>query len=114
MPLSPDSPNTKEVTGATVTKNLNKMHIHELRIFINPNGPADGKISAEVRWSEGYEDGNPAVYYPVNHFSQQYSGHDFEAMVAANTTGGSLYGEIKNALWAWLQLQGHAPAGTIS
>jgi hypothetical protein len=113
MPLNPDSPNTKDIIGPSVTKNLDKMHIHEIRIFTNPNGPTDGKMSTEIKWSEGYEDGTPTTYYPVTFHTQQYSGHDFESMVAENTTGGSLYGEIKNAMWAWLQKQGHAPAGKI-
>lgn len=112
MPLSPDSPSTKDIPGPEVTKNLTKMHIHEFSVTVDPNGAADSKIQVRVRWSEGYEDGG--VYYPVNHHTKNYSGASLEAALNENTTGGSFYGEVKNKLWTWMQSQGDAPAGIIS
>lgn len=112
MPLSPDSPNTKDIPGPAVSQNLTKMHIHEFRVNVNPNGAANEKIQVHVHFSEGYEDGG--VYYPVKQQQKMYSGESLEAALNENTTGGTFYGEIKSKLWTWMQSQGDAPAGTIS
>lgn len=112
MPLSPDSPNTQDVAGPVVSKNLTTIHITDFHVNINPNGVAGSKVSLQVRWSEGYMDGEN--YCPVNHFNERFSGQDLEDTLNENTTGGSLYGEVKAKLYAWLQSQGKAPAGTVS
>jgi hypothetical protein len=112
MPLIPDSPNTKDVQGPIVSKNLSKMHIHEFRVMLDPNAPDGSKIQLYIKWSEGYEDGGK--YYASVWHVDTFQGTDLESALAANTTGGSFYGEIKAKLWTWLQAQGKAPAGTIS
>lgn len=112
MPLSPDSPNSKDIPGPAVSQNLTKMHIHEFTVRVDPNGEANSKIQVNIRWSEGYE--SEGVYYPVNQNQKLYSGEDLEDALNENTTGGTFYGEIKAKLWAWMQAQGDAPAGTVS
>jgi len=112
MPLSPDSPSTKDVPGPLTTKNLTKMHIHQFQVIVDPNGAENEKIQLYIKWSEGYEE--EGVYYPVNHYSEGFTGASLESTLEENTTGGSFYGEVKAKLWAWLQAQGKAPAGTIS
>jgi hypothetical protein len=112
MPLSPDSPNTQDIPGPVVNKNLAKMHIHEFTVHVDPNGAANEKIQVSVRWSEGYEDGG--VYYPVKQQQKTYAGATLEAALNENTTGGSFYGEVKAKLWAWMQSEGDAPAGTVT
>lgn len=114
MPLSPDSPSTQNIPGPVVTKNLTKMHIHEFKVNLDPNGAENEKIQLHIRWSEGYEEGTPAVYYPVKNYQKMFSGATLEAALNENTTGGSFYGEIKAKLWTWLQGQGDAPAGNIT
>jgi hypothetical protein len=114
MPLNPDSPNTKDVEGPVVSKNLTKMHIHEFRVILDPNAAAGSKVQLYVKWSEGYEEGDPAVYHFVNMHSKAFSGQALEDELNENTTGGSYYGEVKAKLWGWLQDQGEAPAGNIT
>ena len=114
MPLIPTVPNSKDIDGPKIEKDLSKMHIHEFRIITDPNAADGAKVIVEVKWSEGYETGDPAVYVPVNIFVEMFSGTEIEAAVAENTGGESLYTECKNALWAWLQTTGHAPAGNIT
>jgi hypothetical protein len=111
MPLNPDSPNTKNVPGPPAEKSLTKMHIHQFRAIIDPNGVDGSKIQLSVKWSEGYED--EGTYYPVNHYSKTFEGAALEAAMDENTTGGTFYGEVKARLWGWLQEQGDAPAGNV-
>lgn len=114
MPLNPDSPNTKDVVGPVVNKSLAKMHIHEFRVSVDPNAADGSKIRLFVKWSEGYEAGDPTVYYPATLHSEVFSGQDLEDALNENTTGGTFYGEIKSKLWTWMQSQGKAPAGNIT
>jgi hypothetical protein len=110
MPLNPDSPAQRDVAGPTVQKNLDVSHIHELTIILTPDDQSDTRL--RVVWSEGYmEDGK---YVPVNRMTKNLSGDAVVAAIGANTTGGSIYGEVKTALWALLQSQGLAPSGNIT
>ena len=110
MPLSPTTPANLEVEGPKVAKDLDTMHIHKFAVSINPNDAS--KTTAEVLFSEGYMDDD--TYVPVKYQNVVLSGSALTDKIAEATGGGTIYNEVKAALWGLMQDAGHAPAGPIT
>lgn len=110
MPYAPDIPPTLEVEGPKVSKNLDTFHIVALQIVVNPNDPA--ATTVRINWVKGYTDGG--VFYPVENHNDLLQGEDVINKITENTTGGTIYNEVKNAAWEMLQARNLVPAGTIS
>lgn len=109
MSFTPDSPNSENIPGPPVAQGLNKLHILRMDIQLVPGDPDATKV--DVRWAEGYMDGDD--YKPVKLHSDLLSGEDVAAKLAELTTGGSIYGEVKTALWDLLQSRGLVGSGTV-
>jgi hypothetical protein len=112
MPFTPDSPQSKDVKGPTVNKTLDTLHIHELRIKLDPNN-SDG-LAVDVYWTEGYMTDGGTVYNPVVSHHETLQGQDVIDKVNANTGGDSLYDEVKDAVWDLLKDRSLVPAGAVS
>ena len=110
MPYTPDSPNSENIPGPPVSQGLNKLHILRMDIQLKPGDP-DGTV-IDVLWAEGYRDGDD--FKPVKQNQVTLSGEALATKLNEATTGGSHYGEVKNAVWELLQSEGHVGAGTIS
>lgn len=113
MPLIPDVPPTGKVPQPDTDQSLNKFHIMDVQLILKPGAPGDTKV--RIKWSEGYMDGENYVH--VKSRSGMWSGgEDSDLLNAINkvTSGGTLYGELKAAIWEFLQLKGEAPAGVIT
>jgi len=110
MGYTPDSPNTAPIPAPPVEQGLNKLHILRLDIQLIPG--SDAGTVVEVTWAEGYMDG--ATFKPVRTKTEKLTGAALDAKMAELTTGGSIYGEVKTAIWELLVGAGHVGAGTIS
>jgi hypothetical protein len=109
MSYTPDSPNSENVPGPPVAQGLNKLHILRMDIQLVPDDAASTKV--EVTWAEGYMDGD--TYKPVKRHVDLLAGEDVATKLAELTTGGSIYGEVKAALWDLMQARGLVGAGTV-
>jgi len=109
MSFTPDSPLTAEIPAPPVEQGLNKLHILRLDIQLVP-GSATGSV-VDVTWAEGFMDG--ATFKPVRTHNEKFTGAALDAKLAELTTGGSIYGEVKTAVWELLQAGGHIGSGTI-
>jgi len=107
MAYTPEAPPTVEVEGPKVSKDLTHFHIHTLLISVNPNSSIHTSIKAQ--FSRGYMDGD--TYVVANMESVLLDGDALLAAMQAVTTGGSLYDEVRKAVWALLLSEGHLPAG---
>jgi hypothetical protein len=109
MSFTPDSPNSEQIPGPTVAQGLNMLHIMRMDIQLVP-GQAAG-TTVHITWAEGYMDGEE--FKPVKLHTEALRGDDVDAKLAELTTGGSIYGEVKNAVWELLQSRNLVGAGTV-
>jgi hypothetical protein len=109
MPFQPDSPPTGNIPQPTTTQPLNKYHIGKLTLHLDPNDAS--ALRADVTILRGYEDGG--VFKPVETERHTLSGQSLIDAVNAVTTGGSVYGEVKTALWNLLLSENIVTSGTI-
>lgn len=113
MPYVPDTPPTGQIKQPDADQSLSKFHILDVQLILKPGLPAETKV--RLKWSEGYMDGE--TYVPVNTKSGAWDGAVDEDLVAAITkvtVGGTIYGEVKTAMWEFLQTKGVIPAGVIT
>ena len=110
MSYVPDSPNTQDIPGPTVEQGLNKLHIMRMDIQLVPGDQDATKV--DITWAEGYMDGDDFV--PVTRHTELLAGQDVADKLAEATTGGSIYGEVKTAVWELLQARELVGSGTIS
>lgn len=109
MSFTPDSPNSEALPGPPVEQGLNKMHIMRLDIQLVPGDAAATVV--DVTWAEGYMDGDN--YKPVKQHTENLRGEDVANKLAELTTGGSVYGEVKTAVWDLLQNRNLVGSGTV-
>ena len=112
MPFAPDSPESKDVKGPTVNKSLDRFHVHELRIKLDPNN--SDALAVEVLWTEGYMTDGGMTYNPAVKHHEILQGQDVIDKVNSNTGGDSLYDEVKAAVWDMLKDRGLIPDGAVS
>ena len=114
MPYVPNSPPVGKIQQPDVDKSLTKYHILKVEYDLVPGDPA--KTTVRLKWSKGYEDGE-GVYHSVERYTGVGSGEgDADLLAAINkvTTGDTIYGETKTAMWNFLLAKGKIEAGTIS
>lgn len=116
MPYTPDSPPVGQIPQPTVNQNLNKFHVLNMDITLVPGDQNATKIT--VTWAEGYDDSG---FKPVKTKRHTFDGSkgdadatELIAKLAKTTTGGSVYGEVKTAVWELLQARNLVGSGTIS
>lgn len=109
MSFTPDSPNSEQIPGPPVSQGLNVLHVMNLNIHLVP-GQAAG-TAVDVTWAEGYMDGED--FKPVKLHTETLQGDDVDTKLAELTTGGSIYGEVKGAVWDLLQSRNLVGAGTV-
>jgi hypothetical protein len=110
MPYTPTTPESKNVPGPVVSKELTTLHIHRLDIHVDP---VSNEVSINVRWSKGFMDN--ANYVAVEMQATTLQGEDVVAAIGATTSGThSIYSEVKTAVWQILAARNLVPAGTIS
>jgi len=107
MAFAPETPSTIEVDGPKVSKELTHFHIHSLHIALNPNNAQQAAI--KVQFSKGYMNGD--AYVVVETESALLQGPALLEAMQTATTGGTLYDEVRKAVWALLMAGGHIPAG---
>jgi len=107
MPLLINSPSMTEVT-ATTQKSVSVMHITNFEVKIDPNTQA---VSVKIRWAAGYMEAG--VFYPTARFQKHFQGEAVSQLALGATSGGSLFAEMKSALWQLLVSAGEVPAGVI-
>ena len=113
MPYVPDVPPTGKVPQPDVNQSLSTFHILDVRLKLTPMEPT--KTVAHLKWAEGYMDGG--TFVPVNTKTGTWDGSEDSDLVDAIskiTSGGSIYGEVKTAMWEFLRTKGVVPAGNIT
>lgn len=113
MAFTPTNPTEGMIPQPDVAQDLDTFHILSVRFALTPGNAQ--KTILTMEWTEGYMD--DTVYVPVKTFKESWNGElDSDLVDAINTitSGGSLYNEMKNTLWAFLQTKGKIGAGTIS
>jgi hypothetical protein len=109
MSFTPTKPVEAPVPGPQVDRKLDKLHILRLDIQLRP-GQQTGTV-VEVTWVEGFMEGENYKWLRTRH--ERIGGEALDAKLAAVTTGGSLYEEVRKAVWSLLQELGHIGAGTV-
>jgi hypothetical protein len=110
MGYTPDTPASEQITGPTVAQDINKFHVLRMNIQLTPGDPAATKV--EVTWVEGYMDGED--FKPVKQNVELLYGQDVADKLASATGGGSIYDEVKAAVWSLLAARNLVGAGTVS
>jgi hypothetical protein len=110
MPLEPTTPESKPIPSIT-NKDVTHFHITRLNITIDPNDAAATAVALE--WAEGYMD--TGAFVPVEAHQANLSGPGVIAKINEITDGTtSVYNNVKQRVWAMLQTEGLAPAGSIT
>jgi len=113
MAFTPDTPTSGKIPQPDADQALNTFHILSTKWGLVPGEPGKTKLSME--WTEGYMDGD--TYVPVKTQRKSWDAEtdsDLATALSAATTGGSIYNEVKTALWTFLQTKGLIGDGTIS
>jgi hypothetical protein len=105
-------PTTPETGNLVIEeeKTLDVFQIHALHIELDPGNLSNARCVVE--WSRGFMTGD--VYTAVIRHTDVVQGAGFLAEMARDTTGNSLYDEVKASVWKLLDDDGKLPAGTIS
>jgi hypothetical protein len=113
MAFTPTTPTSGKIRQPDADQALNTFHILSIDFALMPGEPTKTKM--KLKWSEGYMDGE--TYVPVNHkqgFWDAEEDSDLVDALNAVTTGGTMYNEVKSALWDFLQTKGEIGEGSIS
>lgn len=110
MPFAPDIPPTGQVEQPAEDQSLGTFHIHKFTVNRDPNDAAATNV--KVTFSRGYIENS--VYYPVEWHTETLRGDDIIAKIGEDTSGGTIYNEVKYALWQILQARDLVPAGSIT
>jgi hypothetical protein len=110
MPFQPDVPPTGQIEAPKEDKNLGTYHIHRFTVNRDPND--ESSVTIKVRFSRGYIENS--VYYPVEWDNIDLQGEDVVSKISESTSGGTIYNEVKYALWQILQAREKVPAGSIT
>jgi len=110
VPLEPTSPESKDVP-TTESKSITHFHVVQLKIDLDPNDQS--AVGVEVRWQEGYMDGD--AFVGVSTKVEHLAGQDVLDKINETTDGTtSVYNNVKQRVWSLLQTRGLAPAGDIT
>lgn len=113
MPFEPTTPTSGNIPQPDVSHDCDTFFFLSVKFTLVPGAPASTKMDAE--WVEGYMDG--ADFVPVKTFRGHWDGDTDSDLVDAlntNTSGGTMYNEVKASLWDFLQTKGKIGAGTVT
>ena len=110
MPFAPNIPPTGQIEQPKEDKSLGTFHIHKFVVNVDPSDAVATNV--KVTFSRGYIENS--VYYPVEYHTEILQGADVIAKIGENTSGGTIYNEVKYALWQILQGRDLVPAGDIT
>lgn len=113
MPYVPNSPPVGKIAQPDADQALTKYHILKVEYILKPG--EEDKTILKVKWAKGYE--SEGVFIPVQTGSGTWNAAEDEDLVSTInkvTTGGTIYGETKTAVWDFLLTKGVIESGTIS
>jgi len=110
MPYAPDAPPTGNIPAPDTTKALDTYHVTKIEISVDPNNAA--RTQVRVAWSKGYME--TGTFKSVESTVTLLEGQDLIDKITSATGGGTIYDEVKFAIWALLKDLGHVEAGATT
>jgi hypothetical protein len=114
MPLKPHNPKVVKISGPKVSKELTEVRLHRVVLLIDQQD--EDAITIEVRWSQGYleGEGEEEKYVASENGKFTFSGDDSNIPMKKPIGNTSLLEEIREAVWGMLHAKEKVPKGKLS